>query len=525
MSSPDGSIEYRRFRAPQADGERMLDPPWDAWPALVRGARSQPTALPDGWPDRATARSELLTLATQYTLAYRDVRSPPSTDAIVMSGHQPRLFHPGVWLKNFLLDRVARVTGATAINLVVDNDLGGSASIRVPAGSVAEPRQETVAYDESTAEIPWEERGIRDDSTLHSFGERALSAMAPFPFTPLLRSWWPQVLERARAERNLGRCIASARHRLEADWGVETLEVPLSQVCNTRSFRQFLGQLLDDAECFARHYNEQLATYRRIHKIRSRSHPVPALERTDDGWQELPLWVWTRDDSRRRRLFVQSGSTAWRLADRHRGEWSIPRGGASGSSSAVDALSACAARGVRIRPRALLTTMYSRLVLSDLFLHGIGGGKYDQLTDAIARAWIGAAPPRFVVATATTRLPIPHRVTTEDAVRAVDRALRRIQYNPDKLLEDRDDLRALLEERARWIAESPAAGRGAERHAAIGRLNARLRETLAPLEQQLETRRAQLLEALRAERVLSSREYAFCLFPESALRNLLLDNR
>ena len=36
--------------------------------------------------------------------------------------------------------------------------------------------------------------------------------------------------------------------------------------------------------------------------------------------------------------------------------------------------------GVKIRPRAILTTLYSRLFLSDLFIHGIGGAKYDAWT-------------------------------------------------------------------------------------------------------------------------------------------------
>ena len=39
--------------------------------------------------------------------------------------------------------------------------------------------------------------------------------------------------------------------------------------------------------------------------------------------------------------------------------------------------------GIRLRPRALTTTMYLRLAMGDLFLHGIGGAKYDQLTDRI----------------------------------------------------------------------------------------------------------------------------------------------
>jgi hypothetical protein len=37
----------------------------------------------------------------------------------------------------------------------------------------------------------------------------------------------------------------------------------------------------------------------------------------------------------------------------------------------------------------------------------------------------------------------------------------------------------------------------------------------------LEEQQSRLIEALRGESVLSSREYAFCLYPEGALRDFL----
>ena len=69
------------------------------------------------------------------------------------------------------------------------------------------------------------------------------------------------------------------------------------------------------------------------------------------------------------------------------------------------------ARGIEIRPRALITTMYARLFLSDLFIHGIGGAKYDELTDAIIRRFFGIEPPAYMTVTGTVRLPIPRPAT------------------------------------------------------------------------------------------------------------------
>ena len=63
-----------------------------------------------------------------------------------MAGHQPQLFHPGVWYKNFVLEQLAAEHGGTAINLVIDSDAMRTAAIRVPTGSLSDPRIESIAY-------------------------------------------------------------------------------------------------------------------------------------------------------------------------------------------------------------------------------------------------------------------------------------------------------------------------------------------------------------------------------------------
>ena len=64
--------------------------------------------------------------------------------------------------------------------------------------------------------------------------------------------------------------------------------------------------------------------------------------------------------------------------------------------------------------------MYARLVLSDLFLHGIGGAKYDQLTDLIIARFFGLQPPGFVTLSATVLL-------FEDRTAELTRAIRNAQ--------------------------------------------------------------------------------------------------
>ena len=62
---------------------------------------------------------------------------------------------------------------------------------------------------------------------------------------------------------------------------------------------------------------------------------------------------------------------------------------------------------MKVRSRALTNTLFARLFLSDLFIHGIGGGKYDELTDDLIRRFYGIEPPEFLILSATRLLPLP----------------------------------------------------------------------------------------------------------------------
>jgi hypothetical protein len=60
---------------------------------------------------------------------------------------------------------------------------------------------------------------------------------------------------------------------------------------------------------------------------------------------------------------------------------------------------------VRFSPRALTLTMFMRLCLVDQFVHGIGGARYDQVTDQLIRRHFRTDPPHYCVTTATMYFP------------------------------------------------------------------------------------------------------------------------
>ncbi len=225
---------------------------------------------------------------------------------------------------------------------------------------------------------------------------------------PLAREFWPLARARAREGLPLGMCLAQARHQLEGQWGLSTLEVPQSRVCQLPAFAWFTAHLMGRLNRFRDVYNEAVAEYRRLHHIRSAAHPVPDLA-AEGEWIEAPYWLWTRDDSRRRRAFVRRDRRQLVLSDRHGVDVALPCSEDGQLGPAVERLLELPGMGIRLRSRALVTTLWARLVLGDLFLHGIGGAKYDHVTDALFEGFYGLTPPGILVLSATLMLPVERR--------------------------------------------------------------------------------------------------------------------
>lgn len=537
-----GDRYVARLRAPVEDGGAVVEPSGDALAGMVRANIAAAADCDVSFGGRAlgdlraAGRGELLRDALAYVGRYRDVeenfghawRRAPRF--VYLTGHQPELFHPGVWLKNFVLDALAKRDGAAAVHVLIDNDEARSAAVRVPGGSLDAPHIEAIPFDADAPPQAWEERTVHDKDVFLAFADRAAQTISPFVDDPLVRELWQDSWAAFEVTNNLGECVAQLRHRMEAAWGVQTLEIPLSNICRSESFHWFVAYLIAERQRLLESYNGKLVEYRRRHRLRSRSHPVPDLA-SDGEWVEMPLWIWTRDDPQRRRLFVSQRKEAFVLSDRQSQSLDLTApadGDVSRLAADLAGLENC---GIKLRPRALVTTMYLRTVLSDLFVHGIGGAKYDEVTDGLIVDVLGIDPPSFVTATGTRRLPIDRPKVSDEDIRALDRELRDLEFHPErfidlKTIEDasvRDRINALLREKQQALGEpaSPTAGR--KRHLTIMRVNAALADHVSTRRTQLLKRGETLRRQQSASEVLASREFAACLFPGNDLRRWLLD--
>ena len=516
------TIAHRHFRAPTEHGETIVVPGREeAGSLLANNAKtlnecdvSMGQRTLGQW--REMAQRELLERAERYTRQYRDVSLESRQRQIILSGHQPQLFHAGVWYKNFVLSRLAETLDVVPINLVIDNDNCRSTSIQVPAGSPDSPRKKNIAYDRFAGVVPYETRPLRDLKTFESFGDEVGEAISPFVKEPLVATLWPEVVDSLNKTSSMSHAIAAGRHRFESRFGLQTLELPLGQICQTESFMAFALKLFSEAETFRDIHNTILAHYRDVHQIRSKTHPVPELTRVDD-WVETPFWIWSKANRNRRRLYVEPGRDRITLLDFEGWQLTIDANDLAGT------LAQLRQDGISIRTRALTTTLYSRLVLSDLFLHGIGGAKYDELTDVILEQWLGVERPAFLTVSATMKLPVDRPDVVADDVRRLAGHLRDLTYHPELHLNGGSDPRvvSLVRQKREALREIPPKGARAAWHQRIATANEGLQPFLDSKRERIRDEYRQTQHQLQIADVLGSREFSFCLFPESLGEQLL----
>ncbi len=519
MAAADEPLRYRRLRAPAEDQTALIEPPLAEIPALV--ARNQ--ELAKDWDRLSGSSFSFLRQEGRWDWMLWHGHDDSLSKPFIATGHQPTLYHPGVWFKNFLASRIADEVQGEALHLTVDNDTVGAPSIRVPGGSLHSPCVEEIPFDAFGEQIPWEERRVLDQQTLESFATRVLAAYAPLrstsdtPSAPLLvERLWKHARKIDTSGLGLGSVLTCARGELESELGLSNiLENRVWSVCRSTAWFEFLDHLLSRTNEFHSVYNAALAEYRAVNHIRGKSHPVPDLAQ-DGDWLEMPFWIWDALRPQRRRLFARKLSASWAVTDR------------AGLHMTKDQVREKAIQlpDIRIRPRALITTMYARLVLSDLFIHGIGGAKYDEVTDAIIRRFFGIEPPAYVTATATVRLPLDRpQVTTEDLA-TLDRQYRDSIHHPETFLDDysghhQAEFAALVKQKQEFVAHRWHEKQKKTWHDQVSQTNERMASLLEPLREHLRRDREQLVADLHRARILGSREYSFCLFPEAMLVPLL----
>lgn len=503
---------HERQQPPGGHGEVLCSPPYEQWAELVDSNRAMLSLLPPALAElRGAARAETRDAAARYSASLRiEPPAPATSDVLLLTGHQPELYHPGVWVKGFLAQRFADEHGATALDIVVDTDAAGSLDVRmpclVPRVSVCRHRVVEGAGESAYVQLPPPGPGARAE--LREVGERALETLPAPALRRHFASFCDALDTAAGFTHDLAACMTAARRLYERPAGTDYLELAVSAQVRTDAYRRFAASLLLDAGRFRRVMNTALGEYRRRTGTRSQAQPFPDLAEAE-GRIDVPFWL--LDGSQRLGLAIGEGGVLY-------------AGGApvtelgTHEDGAADRLGA---EGLLIAPKAIALTLFERLFVADLFVHGTGGARYDRVTDAVIAQYYGIAPPAFAVASMTMLLPLGARLATGEDITALEQRIHRFTHNPDQVLGELEfdtvDERLRAEDLAREKRElvTAIAAQDADRKALGGRIravNEALGELLRPMVEELDG----TLDRLRAERnaaeVLTDRTYPYCLW-------------
>jgi hypothetical protein len=506
---------------PSGHGELLVEPEFGNWPELMRAnvdaaaGRDFTVAGLHCAVVRDMARSEALRMAAAYSERLGVPVRPlaPSSGAVVMTGHQPELYHAGVWAKDFLLQGLSELTGAAAVDIVVDSDGFESLGAVMPCLGPAPTRcSHVLAQGRPGAWYGGE--ATPSPQVVEEFcseGDRALSTLDAQSVRRHFATFCTALSSAEKDAHNLAELVTFARRRYEASAGTDYAELPVTDLVRGRAFSAFFVDLALNADRFAASYNAELDAYREVSRTRSAAQPFPNLGERD-GAVELPLW-WLGGGKRRSIWAVRSAEEI-ELRSGDEALLTLP----ADEAAAVEAFMAS---GAVVAPKALALTLFVRLFCCDLFIHGVGGGRYDRVTDAVCRRYYGIEPPAFVVASLTMYLPLgAHNVTEEEVAEAKER-LARLAHNPDALLgevvfeneEERERARQLALEKTALV--SAISAQGADRKE-LGRrirdVNEELGMILAPLRHRYEYELERLESQRAASEIFTDRSYPFCLW-------------
>ena len=516
---------------------------------------------------RQQARIELSQRADQYCKKlHLPCESIDPDKALVVTGHQPQFFHCGVLMKYILLGQLAKPSGAAALNLVADSDLPGQVELKIPVRQQlvqkSDVRRKLVSQiiiqqqgrlsvarlspAKLHGDLPMEFQPVPRMNDLDNFQADLEMLQVGDELGESLRKIGQILQDCQPTAQNLGELFTLLIHRLVEPLGLNWAELAVSQMAQTESFTAFAADLLARPLETRTCYNTALADYRRENIIRSNLQPLPDLRGGADPnqLQEMPFWLF-RPGEPRQPLFIRHEKAEIIFSTAPTDTVQLPNELLRESTALFSAplevlnepdelLKRLSLANIFLRPRALTLTAFVRLFLADYFVHGIGGAKYDRVTDGWIRRFYQVEPPTYACVSATMHLGLgefPKPAEIAPQLKGLQQRRRDLQFNPQRYLGENllevPKVKSLLQRRRQAIETScrlreqrADSLRRREVFEEISQLNAAILAAtpgiLAKVEKDLQLARQQQ----KNSNIAFDREYFFGLFTSEQLEKL-----
>ena len=394
--------------------------------------------------------------------------SPKNT--LIITGHQPDFQHPGIIFKDLLAWKLAVISDSTVLHLIVDTD-------RFEVNYHYPVKLEEKYASTRKVFIGGRDYGIfkntkmneRDRERFNSVMEESYENLKYFVSENCLlesEAYTKRILSACHKIVPLQFVLSEIKQDFYKSRGIHIHNLPVSKLVELEAFQIFAKKVCERRSEFNKIFNFHLASYREVHKIKNKAQPLPNLEEN-----EYPFWVYDKSVAKR---FPMKSYPA-----------SLP-----------------------ILPRAITLTMFVRLFLSDLFIHGTGGGRYEAVSDKVINDFFQMEASPYSVATATMHLN--ENENPENGFmdrRTIEGKLRDFRFSPDRFLEAENPLylkkRELI---AQW--SNPNSDRK-KLHQETKNLNSIIRQSISSVKEELELRKTKLPIILQTKEALRTRSFPF----------------
>lgn len=387
---------------------------------------------------------------------------------IFASGHQPELFHPGLLVKDFFASLLADRFGGKALHIKVDTD-ESEFCFRYPCirgnGRIhtAEMRSDCAGKIFHDGDLSFAEKEKLSETAAEALEmSRSILGKTGLSETERYLKYFIKNIH----EKNIFFLSSELKMKYLEEKGLRNSSLSLFRLSQTEEFRKFALRICSDSKKFRAAYNLSLSEYRKEHKIKNAAQPIPDL-----GEEEIPFWGY--DSGTRKEIRTFSGDSF-------------------------------------IFPKALTLTLFLRLFVSDYFIHGTGGGRYEKINDLILKNYFRINLNDYGTATATMHLdaekfPLPGREEKD-----LLNLKRNYEQSPEKLLSPEHPLfsakKALTDK-----FKNPETDKKLL-HGEIQELNDRIRKESEPVYREILDELRVLPELEENRKTLENREYPFFFY-------------
>lgn len=321
----------------------------------------------------------------------------PLNKTVIMTGHQPILYYPGIFVKLILTSEIAKKFNGEAYYLVLDTDRE-NVLWKFIFYNKSYYRKDLILNNPKEILLNQYLEENKKKQLLEFLREWELQFYFLFEpnFIPEIKSKLKKIYKYINTSEKIK--ISELSVFLNSifikELNLKIQPIFLSNILNTTSYKYIYEFIKSNYKKFYKIYNTLLNDFRKENHIENLAIPFPNLKEN-----ELPFWK--SDGYHRRTLLLEEDNNSL------------------------------------ILPKAIIISLIIRGLLSDLMVHGIGGGFYDVVVERILNEFLGFPISPFITTTATVfpsyKASIPFSFEDE---KDILNQLRKWKFNPEYFINE-----------------------------------------------------------------------------------------